>query len=149
MDDRTKKELQDYLKNNYKSSDFLDEEKKQNIYDYIYKNFSNTFRDTLNNFIKEKGATPLYIYKKADLNRNIYSCINKDQFHQVSKKTVWRFVLALELNVLEAEKLLNAAGFSFNRGNPLDLIIIYHIEHRFYDIISINGVLNDLLGITL
>ncbi|MCH5171953.1 MAG: hypothetical protein J1F31_03935 [Erysipelotrichales bacterium] len=149
MDDRAKKELQEYLKDRYISSDFVDEVKKQRIYDFIYKNFSSTFKDTLEGFIAEKGVTALYIYKKADLNRNIYSCIKKDRFHNVSKKTVLRFVLALELNVFEAECLLNSAGFSFNRGNPFDLIIIYHIENKFYDIISINGVLNDLLGIIL
>lgn len=149
MDDRAKKELQQYLKDKYTSSDFVDDVKKQKIYDFIYKNFSSTFKDTLEMFISKKGLTALYVYKKADLNRNIYSCITKNQFHHVSKKTALRFALALELNVDEAERLLNSAGFSFNRGNPLDLIIIYHIENRFYDIITINGVLNDLLGIML
>ena len=149
MDDRAKRELQDYLKYRHSSNDFVDEVKKQRIYDFIYKNFSSTFKDTLEEFIAKKGLTALYVYKKADLNRNIYSCIKKDQFYHVSKKTVLRFALALELDVAESERLLNSAGFSFNRGNPFDLIIIYHIDNRFYDIISINGVLNDLLGIIL
>lgn len=149
MDDRAKRELQEYLKERYSSCDFVDDVKRQKIYNFIYDNFSSTFKDTLESFIVEKGKTALNVYKKADLNRNIYSCIKKDRFHHVSKKTILRFALALELNVLEAERLLNSAGFSFNRGDPFDLIIIYHIENKFYDIISINGVLNDLLGIIL
>ncbi|MCH5180222.1 MAG: hypothetical protein J1F32_03290 [Erysipelotrichales bacterium] len=149
MDDRAKRELQDYLKDRQSGFDFADGIKRQKIYDFIYENFSNTFKDTLEDFITKKGVTALYVYKKADLNRNIYSCIRKDQFHHVSKKTALRFALALELNVEETERLLNSAGFALNWGNPFDLIIIYHIKNRFYDIISISGVLNDLLGTVL
>lgn len=149
MDDRARRELQDYLKNKQSGYDFADASERQKVYDFIYENFSNTFKDTLEDFVTKKGVTALYIYKKADLNRNIYSCIRKDQFHHVSKKTALRFALALELNVEETECLLNSAGFALNWGNPFDLIIIYHIKNKIYDIISISGVLNDLLGTML
>lgn len=149
MDNRAKKELQEYLKDRQSGCYFVDDIKKQRIYDYIFENFSATFKDTLDDFIKQRGLTALYVYKKADLNRNIYSCVKKDRFHNVSKKTVLRFALALELSVSETEQLLKSAGFAFNRGNPCDLIIIFHIENKIYDIITINGVLNDLLGIIL
>lgn len=149
MDEKARRELQGYLKHKKTNDNFVYEKNRNEIYSYIFKEYTRSFRDTLNFFINAKGVTAPYLYKKADLNRNVYSCIKKDQFHQVTKRTVICFALALELSPSEAEELLLSAGFAFNRSNPLDLIILYHIENKIYDIITINSVIHDLLGMVI
>lgn len=149
MNEKARKELQWYLKHNKTNDRFVGENIRKEIYNYIFEKYTKSFRDTLSYFIEAKGVTGPYLYKKADLNRNVYSCIKKDQFHKVTKRTVICFALALELTPSEAEELLMSAGFTFNRSNPLDLIILYHIENKIYDIITINSVLHDLLGVVL
>ncbi len=119
------------------------------VRDYIIKNYKGAFIDTLLYYVNKKKQNYLTIYKKAGLNRNIYSCIKKNHFHQVSKKVAIRFALALRLNLKEANHLLESAGYVLSYTNPFDLIIIYHITIGNYDIIYINQVLNDLLGVII
>lgn len=108
-----------------------------------------SFRKTLFRFIDTKGFNDVDVYKKARLTRNVFHCIKKTENYQVSKKTAIKFAIALELTNSEAEELLNSAGFSLNHSSPFDLIIMYHLDHHIYDVIRINDVLEDLLGVIL
>lgn len=102
-----------------------------------------SFSHKLINYIDRKGVPDKVIYKKAFIDRKLFSKIKNKYDYKPSKNTVIAFILALELNIEEANELLSSAGYSFSRSDYFDLIIMYFINIKYYDITDINDVLYD------
>lgn len=66
-----------------------------------------------------------------------------DEDYVPSKKTAISFCLALQLEVEEAKKLLESAGYALSDSSRFDIIIMYLIENREYNVHFANIVLND------
>lgn len=99
------------------------------------------FSDYLFKLIKQKKLSEVEVYKKAHLDRRIFSKIRKENGYMPSKQTIFAIIIAMELNMEEAEKLLEHAGYYFTDGRREDLIIHYFIENEIYDFFVINEVL--------
>ena len=110
-------------------------------WDKILKKTDKGFSETLLDLIDERGMTDAQCYKKANIDRKLFSKIRSNPAYQPSKPTVLAFAVALELSLPETKRLLNKAGFSLTRSNELDVILEYCITHRFYNIYDINLVL--------
>ena len=110
-------------------------------WDQILKKTDKGFSETLLEMIDERGMTDAQCYKKANIDRKLFSKIRSNPAYQPSKPTVLAFAVALELSLPETKRLLNKAGFSLTRSNELDVILEYCITHRFYNIYDINLVL--------
>ena len=91
--------------------------------------------------IDERKWTDAYCYKKANIDRKLFSKIRTNPDYQPSKPTVLAFAVALELSLPETKKLLKKAGFSLTHSNDFDLILEYCISHGNYNIFEINEVL--------
>lgn len=99
------------------------------------------FSATLRRLIIVKGKTPPEVYKKANLDRKLWSKIQNNSFYMPSKKTAVAFALALELDLVETKDLLDRAGFSLSHSQKFDVIIEYFIKNKIYDFFEINDAL--------
>lgn len=102
-----------------------------------------SFSEMLLRMIDEKGLKDSDVYKRANIDRRLFSKIRADEDYVPSRKTAISFCLALQLELEEAKKLLATAGYTLSASSRFDLIIMYLIENCEYNIHFANIVLDD------
>lgn len=155
-------DVKEYIDNNYADESFARFERSRGIEErlnaapvYMAAPLCNTsieldealseldesFSQMLFRLIDEKGITDVECYKKANVDRKVFSKIRNANTYRPSKTTAVAFAMALELPFEKAKRLIELAGYSLTHNNKFDVIIEYLILNKKYDIFEANQVL--------
>ncbi|WP_456272327.1 hypothetical protein [Bacillus sp. AK031] len=158
LDQKILKELKDYVREHLENvplmdiceshyqvdSEIMESVKHSELDDFIKMNEKPSFREELFHFIDEKGLTDPEVYKRAGIDRKLFSKIRSNPAYKVGKNTAIALALALKLDTYDTEGLLNSAGFSLSGSDTYDLVIRFCLEKEIYDLDGVNQALDSL-----
>ena len=117
-------------------------QKSSNIDDFInIVKDKQTFSEYLFSLIDESGESDADIYNRAGIDRRLFSKIRSNADYQPSKNTIFALAMALKLDQTKTSRLLNKAGYEFSNNKLTDIIIMFCIENKIYDLYQIDSFL--------
>jgi len=100
-----------------------------------------TFQQRLFELIDERGLTDTQVYKKANIDRKLFSSIRCKSDYKPKKETAVALGIALGLDLDTMQDLLACAGMTLSSSVPFDMIIRYFLSKGLYDLYDINTAL--------
>jgi hypothetical protein len=117
------------------------EEAAELLASFVKQNQHEPFAFTLEKLREEKGLKPAELYKRAWIDKRLYSKILTTGNYKPKKETAVAFGLALRLPVSEFNDFLKTAGYALSDSSISDLVIRFSIEHELWDIADVNALL--------
>ena len=107
----------------------------------LLKDLDAGFSETLLQLIDRTGKKDSEIYKKANVDRKLFSKIRNNMDYRPSKTTALAFAFALELDVDETKDFISRAGFALSHSSKFDVIVEYFLVNGNYNVFELNEVL--------
>lgn len=109
--------------------------------DEMLDHLDDSFSQMLIKLIDLSGKKDAEIYKKANIDRKLFSKIKNNINYRPSKTTALAFALALELDIDTTKDLIGRAGFALSHSSKFDVIVEYFLISRNYNVFELNEVL--------
>lgn len=109
--------------------------------DLIRDRLVESFRTMLFRKIDELNLKDSEVYRKANIDRRLFSKIRSNPNYSPSKDTALALGIGLELNYVEMQELIGKAGFSLSQSLLKDVIIEYCLERKILNIHDVNELL--------
>lgn len=102
-----------------------------------------SFSQALLKLIDSKKMSDVTAYKRSNIDRKLFSKIRSNKSYNPTKRTVLAFTVGLGLSMEEAQDLLARAGYAFSPCSKRDVIVMWFLQNRNYDINQVNAALFD------
>lgn len=121
----------------YEISQLIETDKLGDLLEHLDAGFS----ETLLQLIDRTGKKDSEIYKKANIDRKLFSKIRNNKDYKPSKATALAFAFALELDIYETKDFIGRAGFALSHSSKFDVIVEYFLVNKNYNVFELNEVL--------
>ena len=102
------------------------------------KHLSDTFSEYLLYLIQLKGMTNAEVYKRAIVDKKVFSKIRNNPEYHPQKRTALCLCIGAKLSLDEAKDLLARAGYALSPCDKTDVIFSYFLEYKIYDMIELD-----------
>ena len=109
----------------------------------VLKEIGMSFHERLFQLITESGMKDAEVYKRADLDRKLFSKIRSNPAYHPGKDTVIALAIALKLDIRETEDLLSRAEYALSPSRKEDLVVRFFIENQIYDIDAVHEAISE------
>lgn len=106
------------------------------------KSVTKTFSSEVVRMVREKYTKTSAFYVPAGIDKRTFHKIRSDYLYKPSRNTAMKCCLGLKLNCDEANDLLQLAGYSFSPSDPADLVVLFCLEKKIWDLASVNYLMD-------
>ena len=109
--------------------------------EYLTENEAPSFSESVLRLIKAKGLKESEVYRRAHINRRVFSKLRLNSGYRPSKATAIALALAMSLNLEETGELLETAGYILSKSSKFDIIVAFCIKREIFNILDVNEIL--------
>ncbi|MCR4792248.1 MAG: hypothetical protein K5871_05830 [Lachnospiraceae bacterium] len=102
------------------------------------RHMEDSFSEYLLYLIESKGMSNAEVYKRALVDKKVFSKIKNNPDYHPQKLTALCLCVGAKLNMDETTDLLARAGYALSPCDKTDIIFSYFIENRIYDMIELD-----------